>query len=94
MLAQQFRLKKYSATIGCLGYPAPNPRPSYPVLGPHKSDSLNCFIFMLIVITHNMAINAVTNPYHSLEKIKQTHRKMFAVTNYMEQDPTKIVWLW
>ena len=49
---------------------------------------------MLIVITHNMAINAVTNPYHSLEKIKQTHRKMFAVTNYMEQDPTKIVWLW
>ena len=32
-----------------------------------------------------MAINVVTNPYHSLEKIKETHRKMFSETNYMEQ---------
>ena len=48
---------------------------------------------MLIIITHSMAINVVTNPYHLLEKIKETHRKMFSGTNYMEQDPTKIVWL-
>ena len=28
----------------------------------------------------------VTNPYHSLGKIKKNHREMFFETNYMEQD--------
>ena len=34
--------------------------------------------------------NVVTNPYHSLEKMKKkTDRKMFSQTDYMEQDSTK-----
>ena len=58
------------------------------------NNCLNLYIFMLIIITHSMPINAVSNPYDSLEKIKENHRKMFSESNYMEQDPTKIVWLW
>ena len=31
--------------------------------------------------------NVVTNPYHSLEKIKKkANRKMFSQTNYLEED--------
>ena len=37
--------------------------------------------------------NVVTNPYHSLQEIKKTHREMFSQTNYMKilqkKDSTK-----
>ena len=48
------------------------------------NDSSNFYIFMLIIVTHNMAITHIIH----WEKNK-TRRKIFSETNYMVQDSSK-----
>ena len=49
------------------------------------NDISNCYIFMLIIVTHSMAITHIIH----WKKVKKSLRKMFSKTNFMEQDSSK-----
>ena len=49
------------------------------------NDISNCYIFLLIIVTHNMDITHIIHR----KKNKKTLWKMFSGTNFMEQDYSK-----
>ena len=58
------------------------------------NDSSNCYIFMLIIVTHNMAIMSLQTHIIHWKKFKKFIAKCFPKLIIWNKILQKIVWLW